>query len=79
MPKKFTASTAKSSDCLRDHFLLAMPCLSEGLFSHSITYICEHGESGAMGIVINSPWIFQWMKYSSTCKSTPDRISPICR
>ena len=55
MPKKFTASTARSSDCLRDHFLLAMPCLSEGLFSHSITYICEHGESGAMGIVINQP------------------------
>jgi putative transcriptional regulator len=55
MPEKFTASTAKSSDCLRDHFLLAMPSLSEGLFSHSITYICEHGESGAMGIVINQP------------------------
>jgi len=55
MPKRFTASTAKSSDCLRDHFLLAMPCLSEGIFSHSVTYICEHGESGAMGIVINQP------------------------
>jgi putative transcriptional regulator len=55
MPEKFTASTARSSDCLRDHFLLAMPCLSEGIFSHSITYICEHGESGAMGIVINQP------------------------
>ncbi|RLA46081.1 MAG: YqgE/AlgH family protein [Gammaproteobacteria bacterium] len=55
MPERFTASTAKSSDCLRDHFLLAMPCLSEGIFSHSVTYICEHGESGAMGIVINQP------------------------
>ena len=32
-----------------------MPGLSEGIFSHSITYICEHGESGAMGIVINQP------------------------
>lgn len=30
-----------------------MPSLSEGIFSQSITYICEHGESGAMGIVIN--------------------------
>ena len=46
-------STARSSDSLRDHFLLAMPCLSQGIFSHSITYICEHGESGAMGIIIN--------------------------
>jgi putative transcriptional regulator len=55
MPGRWSASTARSSDCLRDHFLLAMPGLSEGIFSHSITYICEHGESGAMGIVINQP------------------------
>lgn len=55
MPADFHASTSRSSDCLRDHFLLAMPSLSEGIFSHSITYICEHGESGAMGIVINQP------------------------
>ena len=53
MPAHVT--TARSSDCLRDHFLLAMPSLSEGIFSHSVTYICEHGESGAMGIVINQP------------------------
>ena len=30
-----------------------MPSLSEGIFSQSLTYICEHGESGAMGIIIN--------------------------
>ena len=55
MPERLSVNTSRSSDCLRDHFLLAMPCLSEGIFSHSITYICEHGESGAMGIVINQP------------------------
>jgi putative transcriptional regulator len=55
MTGKHSVSTAKSGDCLRDHFLLAMPCLTEGIFSQSITYICEHGESGAMGIVINRP------------------------
>jgi len=55
MPARFSVNTAKSSDCLRDHFLLAMPGLSEGIFSQSVTYICEHGESGAMGIVINQP------------------------
>ena len=55
MSGRFSVSTAKSGDCLRDHFLLAMPCMSEGIFSQSITYICEHGESGAMGIVINRP------------------------
>jgi len=50
-----SVNAAKSSDSLRDHFLLAMPSLSEGIFSQSITYICEHGESGAMGIIINQP------------------------
>lgn len=55
MSGRFSVNTAKSSDCLRDHFLLAMPSLSEGIFSQSVTYICEHGESGAMGIVINQP------------------------
>ena len=55
MPHTQNTKTSRSSDCLRGHFLLAMPSLSEGIFSHSITYICEHGESGAMGIVINQP------------------------
>ncbi|MCR9105284.1 MAG: YqgE/AlgH family protein [Gammaproteobacteria bacterium] len=55
MSVRFAVNAAKSSDCLRDHFLLAMPCLSTGIFSQSITYICEHGESGAMGIIINQP------------------------
>lgn len=55
MPAQITASASKSGSCLRDHFLLAMPSLSEGIFSQSITYICEHGEAGAMGIVINQP------------------------
>lgn len=55
MPERFSINTARTSDCLRDHFLLAMPGLSQGIFSQSVTYICEHGESGAMGIVINHP------------------------
>ncbi len=45
----------KTSDCLRDHFLIATPALREGFFARTVTYICEHGESGAMGIVINQP------------------------
>lgn len=44
-----------NSGSLKNHFLLAMPGLNAGLFSGSITYICEHGEAGAMGIVINQP------------------------
>ena len=54
-------TTASSNDntlggtSLTNHFLLAMPTLREGIFSQSITYICEHGVNGAMGIVINQP------------------------
>lgn len=55
MSENSSVNTARSSDCLRDHFLLAMPGLTEGIFSHSVTYICEHGESGAMGIIVNQP------------------------
>lgn len=40
---------------MRDHFLLAMPSLTDAMFAHSITYICEHNAQGAMGIVINQP------------------------
>jgi len=40
---------------LKDHFLIAMPSLNEGMFAHSLTYLCEHNEEGAMGIVINRP------------------------
>jgi len=38
---------------LRDHFLIAMPGLNDSSFAHTVTYICEHSEQGAMGVVIN--------------------------
>lgn len=40
---------------LRNQFLIAMPSLNESIFSHTITYICDHSEDGAMGVVINQP------------------------
>lgn len=43
------------SPWLKNHFLVALPSLQDGLFAHSITYMCEHDERGAMGIVINRP------------------------
>lgn len=44
---------------LKDHFLIAMPTLTGGFFAHSVTYLCEHTEEGAMGIVINHPLGFR--------------------
>jgi putative transcriptional regulator len=35
------------------HFLIAMPSLNDGFFNQSVTYICEHDESGSFGIIIN--------------------------
>ncbi len=40
---------------LTNHFLIAMPALADPNFLHSVTYICEHNEDGALGIVINRP------------------------
>ncbi|WP_373078978.1 YqgE/AlgH family protein [Zhongshania sp.] len=40
---------------LKNHFLIALPGLRDGIFTHSITYLCEHDDKGAMGIVINRP------------------------
>ena len=44
-----------SFQSFKNHFLIAMPSLTEGIFAHSVTYVCEHTEQGAMGIVINQP------------------------
>ena len=42
-------------ESLKNHFLIAMPSLTQGIFAHSLTYLCEHNEQGAMGIIINRP------------------------
>lgn len=38
---------------LADHFLIAMPSLADPHFVRGVTLICQHDESGAMGLVIN--------------------------
>jgi putative transcriptional regulator len=48
---EFTAD----STFLTNQFLIAMPNLLDPNFFHSVTYICEHNDQGAMGIVINQP------------------------
>lgn len=40
---------------LRNQFLVAMPNVVSGEFDHSVTLLCEHGDNGAMGLVINRP------------------------
>ena len=45
----------KSGANLTNHFLIAMPGLQDSNFFRTVTYICEHNEDGAMGIVLNRP------------------------
>jgi putative transcriptional regulator len=40
---------------LTHHFLIAMPNMVDPYFSKSLTYICEHNEQGALGVVVNRP------------------------
>jgi putative transcriptional regulator len=45
----------KKFSSLTNHFLIAMPSLGDPNFLQSVTYICEHNEDGAVGIIINRP------------------------
>ncbi|MCC7516512.1 MAG: YqgE/AlgH family protein [Pseudomonadales bacterium] len=40
---------------LRHQLLIAMPGMTDERFAHSVTYICDHSKTGAMGLVINRP------------------------
>ncbi len=44
-----------SSINLTHHFLIAMPNMADPYFSKSLTYICEHNDQGALGLVVNRP------------------------
>lgn len=40
---------------LTNHFLIAMPNMVDPNFARSLTFICEHNDQGALGIVVNRP------------------------
>ena len=44
-----------SASSLANHFLIAMPAMTDPNFSRTLTYLCEHNAEGALGIVINRP------------------------
>ncbi len=46
---------SESMPSLRNQFLIAMPHLKDPNFEGTISYICDHNDDGAMGIVINRP------------------------
>ena len=40
---------------LTHNFLIAMPGMVDPNFNGTLTYICDHSEQGALGVVINRP------------------------
>ncbi|HTQ77856.1 MAG TPA: YqgE/AlgH family protein [Burkholderiales bacterium] len=44
-----------SSINLTHHFLIAMPNMADPYFAKTLTYVCEHNDKGALGIVVNRP------------------------
>jgi putative transcriptional regulator len=38
---------------LNNQFIVAMPTLTDPNFFHTVAYLCQHNEEGALGIVIN--------------------------
>ena len=40
---------------LTDHFLIAMPNMADPHFARTLTFVCEHNDKGALGLVINRP------------------------
>ncbi|KAA3649164.1 MAG: YqgE/AlgH family protein [Proteobacteria bacterium] len=40
---------------LTHHFLIAMPSMADTNFARTLTYIAEHNEGGALGVIVNRP------------------------
>lgn len=57
---------------LTNHLLIAMPSLNDPNFEQSVSYICEHNNEGAMGVVINRPMD---LCFSDLCKQLDIEIT----
>ncbi len=40
---------------LTHHFLIAMPAMGDPNFARTLTYIAEHNDQGALGVIVNRP------------------------
>lgn len=40
---------------LANHFLIAMPAMTDPNFARTLTFLCEHNAEGALGIIVNKP------------------------
>ena len=54
-PRRLQLPAVGDSVNLTHHFLIAMPAMADPHFANTLTYVCEHNEDGALGIVVNKP------------------------
>ncbi len=65
---------------LNNQFIIAMPNLADPYFFHTVTYLCQHNDEGALGIVINRSAnmklgdIFKQMKIPVTSDTAPQTL-----
>ncbi len=63
-----------------NQFLIAMPGMGDPNFQQTVTFICEHSDDGAMGIIINRPLdvmlseIFEQLSLSGTEDVVSDQM-----
>lgn len=57
MPRSDADDTGTVTDTthMTGHLLIAMPTMMDPNFHQTVTYICEHSDMGALGLVINRP------------------------
>ena len=67
---------------LATQFLIAMPGMVDDNFSGSVVYLCEHGDTGATGLVVNRPTdvnletVFE--RLDLTLEISPLQERPVC-
>lgn len=61
---------------LKNHFLIAMPSLTDPYFKRSVVYLCEHDDQGAMGFIINYPVKLTLQELLKSAESITHEPSP---
>ena len=49
------ADSGRAAETLAGKLLVAAPSMPDGYFAHSVVYMLQHDETGAMGVVVNIP------------------------
>jgi putative transcriptional regulator len=60
---------------LNNQFIIAMPGLADPNFFHTVTYLCQHTQQGALGIVVNRS---AEMKLGEVFKQMNIRVTSLC-